>query len=811
MDSARELGAAELYTPCDPERLGFARSDEVEPLREVLGQPRALAALELGVGVAREGYNLFVLGPSGTDRHEVARRFLAERARDEATGSDWCYVQNFGDPRRPTLLQLPPGTGSRLHEDMERLVEELRTALAEALESEEYQTRRQMIDQELGERQSGALERVGRMAEERGLRLIQSPAGILFVPVRDGEVVRPDEIQKLPPEERERLEREVEGLQQELQKSLRQAPRWHRERREAVRELDRQVTRYAAGHRIEDLRGRYRDQPRVLAYLEALERDVVDNARAFAGRGEGREGGGGGGLSALVAGPDDDHGFLRRYGVNVLVERDEDEGAPVVYEDNPTHANLIGRIEHRPQMGALVTDFHLIRAGALHRANGGYLVLDALEVLRQPFAWQSLKRALRAGRVRVESPGEAYGLMHTVSLEPEPAPLAVKAVLVGEPWIYYMLCALDPDFRELFKVAAEFDDRYSRGDGGEQRYAAFVADLARADGLRPVEASGVARAVEHAARLVGDSEKLSLDVERIRDVLREADHWASREGRETVGRDDVQRALDERRFRTSRLDERLREEMVRGTLAVPIDGEAVGQVNGLSVVSLGDVAFGRPQRITARVRLGSGEVVDIEREVELSGPLHSKGVLILAGFLGQRYAGDLPLSLAASLVFEQSYAGVEGDSASSAELYALLSAIARTPLRQSLAVTGSVDQHGRVQAVGGVNEKIEAFFDLCQARELTGEQGVLIPAANAVHLMLRGDVVEAVSTGRFHIWAVESVDQGIELLTGLPAGAPAEDASYPEGSFNRRVQERLAELARRRRSFVGGGSEPSAA
>ncbi len=805
--AAVELTPEQLYRSCDPEAVRFASTAELEPLEEAWGQPRAIAAVDFGVGIDTEGYNLFVLGPAGTGRHALVRHFLEQRAKQKPTPSDWCYVENFDDPKRPRVLELAGGTGARFRQDMEQLVEELRGALSAALESEEYQTRRQMIEEQFGQRQAEALQEIGKQAEQRGLGMIQGPAGIVFLPVREGRPLPPQELQRLSRAETERLEHEIEQLQARLQKALRQMPRWQRERREAVRDLNRRVTQFAVGSLIEELRERHRAEPRIGEYLNAVQEDVVRHTRAFVGRPEGD-------ATALFQHPlvatEGDHPSLRRYRVNLLVDNAGTEGAPIVREDHPTHANLVGRVEHVPQLGALVTDFNLIRPGALHRANGGYLVLDALELVRQPYAWPALKRALRTRCLRAESLGEMLSLVQTVSLEPEPIPLAVKVVLVGEPLLYYLLAEADPDFRQLFKVAADFDDRALRDPERERDFARLVARLVREAGLRPLDGGAVARVVEHAARLAGDAERLSLDVGKLRDLLREADHWAAQEGHEVVARGDVERALEQQIYRSDRLRGRIQEEMIRETLEIATDEAAIGQINGLSVLQLGDFAFGRPSRITARVRLGSGEVIDIEREVKLSGPLHSKGVLILTGFMGSRYAAETPLSLSASLVFEQSYAGVEGDSASAAELYALLSAIAEVPLRQSLAVTGAVNQHGGVQAVGGINEKIESFFDLCRSRGLSGEQGVLIPAANTAHLMLRGDVVEAVRAGRFHVHAIRSVDEGLELLSGLAAGERGEDGSFPEGSFNHRVQARLADLARRRREYAqparGAGS-----
>jgi lon-related putative ATP-dependent protease len=551
---------------------------------------------------------------------------------------------------------------------------------------------------------------------------------------------------------------------------------------------------------LAELRERFGELEAVVRFLQVVEEDVIHNASSFLAR-ESEQAQQPSSPSPVAATQALDRPFLRRYGVNLLVDHGDDQGAPVIYEPNPTYNNLIGRVEHLSQMGALVTDFQLIRAGALHRADGGYLILDALKVLTTPFAWDALKRALLSRQIKLEPLGEALSLVTTYSLEPEPDPLEVKVVLLGPPILYYLLSYHDPDFPKLFKVAADFDDRMDRGATEEAVYARQVAGLVADEELRPFDRGAVARAIEDGSRHLGDARKLSLDLRRLRDLLREADHWAGWEGREVVTAEDVQRAIDEHTFRSDRLRERIYEGIHRGTLLIDTDGAHVGRINGLAVLQLGDFHFGRPSRITARVRMGKGEVVDIEREVELSGPFHSKGVMILAGFLGAHYARDHPLALKATVVFEQSYGGVDGDSASSTELYALLSAIAEVPIRQSLAVTGSINQQGEIQAIGGVNEKIEGFFDVCRARGLTGEQGVLIPASNVEHLMLRHDVVAAVAEGRFHVYPVRRVEEGIELLTGLPAGERDDSGDFPEGSFNRRVEERLIELAHAARAF----------
>jgi lon-related putative ATP-dependent protease len=488
------------------------------------------------------------------------------------------------------------------------------------------------------------------------------------------------------------------------------------------------------------------------------------------------------------------------------VDHSQTQGAPIIYEDQPTYQNLVGRVEHISQMGALLTDFTLIKPGALHRANGGYLVLDARQLLLQPYAWEGLKRALQARQIRIESLGQIYSWISTVSLEPEPVPLQVKVILLGERLLYYLLCRYDPDFMELFKVAADFEDNMVRNDDNDLAYAHLIAGLAEKEKLRPFDTTAIARIIEHSARLAEDSARLTTHMQSISDLLREADYWADEEGHEMVTAVDIQQALDAQIYRASRIRERVQENILRQTIFIDTEGAVMGQVNGLSVLSLGNYAFGQPSRITARARLGKGEVIDIERQVEMGGPIHSKGVLILTGFLGARYAAERPLSLSATLVFEQSYGGVEGDSASSAELYALLSALAELPINQSLAVTGSVNQRGQVQAIGGVNEKIEGFFDLCQARGLTGKQGVLIPAANVKHLMLRQDVVTAVAHNQFHIYPVTTIDQGIELLTGTIAGEVDETGNYPPDSVNGRVVARLTTLAEKAKAFAAPAS-----
>jgi lon-related putative ATP-dependent protease len=792
------LAPETLYTPCTLDPIPFETTADLEHGIEFVGQKRAIAAIELGVNMDRQGYNIFALGPSGTGKYTLVSRFVEQKAAGEPPPSDWCYVNNFEQPYRPRALRLPPGMGKQLQRDMERLVEDLRTGLSSAFESEEYQSRRRVLEAEFQERQQESLKVLQDQARERNLTLLRTPAGLAFAPLREGEVIPPEEFQKLPEEEQKRVQDEVEALQQQLQKVLLQVPRWEREFRGRLRELNDEVTALVVNDLLDDLHEKYKELPAVLAYLQAVQADVSEHLQDFLESSEEKPAAA---PPANLPIPDalQKSPALRRYQVNVLVDSSDATGAPVIYESNPSYQNLVGRVEQMALMGALVTDFTLIKPGVLHRANGGYLILDALKILSNPYAWEGLKRALEFRQVRIESAVQMLNMTSTISLEPEPIELDIKVILMGDRQLYYLLAQADPDFNELFKVAADFDDEFVRDEETTLQYARLIASIVRREGLRPFDRSAVCRVIEHAARLVEDAERVTARMQAIVDLLEESDHWAKMAGAETVGAQHVQQAIDAQIYRSDRVRDRMQEEMVRQVIFVDTEGEKVGQINALSVIQLGNFAFGRPSRVTATVHLGQGEVVDIEREVELSGPLHSKGVLILASYLRGRYAHDSPLSLGARLVFEQTYGGIDGDSASSTELYALLSAIAQTPIKQSFAVTGSVNQFGQVQPIGGVNEKIEGFFDLCKARGLTGEQGVLIPSANVKHLMLRQDVVEAVAAKQFHIYPVETIDQGIEILTGIPAGEPNAKGLFPKGTVNRMVADRLAELAEKRK------------
>ncbi|MBE9475006.1 MAG: AAA family ATPase [Chloroflexi bacterium] len=787
----------QLYQSTDPNQFSFETSDQVEDLTEIIGQPRAVEAISFGTGMQSRGYNIYALGPSGTGKRSLVTKYFQERAISETIPQDWCYVHNFDQDHKPKAIQLPPGMGTKFQADMDRFVDDLRNALSTAFESDEYRTRRRMVESEIEERQEAAFEELQAKATQDNFSLLRTPAGLVFAPVKDGEVIPPDDFKQLPEETRQQMEKRVQVLQKELQSLLQQIPVWQRELRGNIRELNHEITEVAVISILSELKTEYDSFPQVLEYLEAVQKDVVDNASRFLESDEdGDKPKEGASLTTLLAPRRSGYSLMLRYKVNLFVDNQASQGAPVIFEDNPTYQNLIGRVEQMVRMGALVTDFTLIKPGSLHLANGGYLVMDALKVLTQPYAWEALKRALETQRVRIESPGEMLGLLSTVSLEPQPVPLNVKIALLGDRMLYYLLSQSDPEFSELFKVQADFAEEVPRTADNQKLYARMIATLARQNELRPLNREAIARVIEHCARVVGDSQRLTIQVNHIVDLLNEADYWAGKNGNQSINAADIQKAIDARTYRADRVRERYQEHILRESIMISTQGSQVGQINGLSVAQVGDFSFGFPSRITASVRRGKGDVIDIEREVELSGPIHSKGVLILAGFLGQHYASDEPLSLSASLVFEQSYSGVEGDSASSAELYVLLSAISGVPIKQSLAVTGSVNQHGQVQAIGGVNEKIEGFFDICRERGLTGDQGVLIPSANVKHLMLNLEIRDAVADGLFNIYPISEIDQGIELLTGIPMGQPDQEGKYPPETISGRVQARLEKLAK---------------
>ena len=769
----------------------FERSDELEEALPHLGQDRAVDALRFGIGIDQDGYNVFVLGPPGSHRHGLAMELAKNRAASQKPPDDWCYVYNFPDPDRPRALSFPAGEGSGFRSDMADLIEEMRLALPAAFEGDDYRNQLKAVEAETQKEVEESWRSLEQLAEEEGIGLMQTPTGYVLAPIRDEKVLDDAEFKKLPEQEQRSIQASIERLHAVLQKHIERMPELRKKHRERVRALNREVTEQSVGVILTGLKSKYKVFGDVVRYLDEVQQDLIENAEDFL---ESES------SSVSFLARDTSRAF-ERYEVNLLLSASREDGAPVVYETNPSYQNVIGRIEHRAEMGALTTDFRLVRAGALHRANGGYLVLDMHRILARPFVWEALKQALFAKCVCIESPGDVYGYFSTTTLKPEPIPLDVKIILVGERWMYYMLSTYDPEFRELFRVAADLDDDLERSTENVGHYTRLIGKRLRERELTPFNRKAVMRVIEQRARSVEDSERLSTHMRSLDDLLMQADYWARQRGADVVDGDDVSRAIDEGRRRLSRTQNRVADAIARDVLLIDTDGERIGQVNGLTVSQLGEMLFGHPVRITATTRVGGGEVVDIEREVELGGAIHSKGMMILSSALAARYAPDTPLSLQGSVVFEQSYGGVEGDSASVAEFCALVSSLSRAAIRQNLAVTGSVNQHGRVQVVGGINEKIEGFFDVCKARGLDGSHGVVIPADNVKHLMLREEVLDAVKEGTFSIYGVADVDDAISVLTGIDAGTRGSDGHFPEGSVNRSVEEQLVAYAEARKRF----------
>ncbi len=792
-NKARELTADELTFVCDPSQFQFETTEDLPDLQKIIGQERAVRAIDFGVEIPNYGFNIYAMGPAGIGKTTTVHTFLERKVHEEAVPDDWCYVNNFVDRKRPRAIQLPAGHGSRLREDMEEFIRDLKRAIPTAFDSDDYQQRAEAIVSEMEKARNATLQQLDAEVSQRGFALVQTAMGLVVAPVVDGQVLGPEQYAQLADEVKSGFEAHRQDLQQELEHAMRKVRGLEKATKEKLRALDGEVANFVVGDYIDDLKERYAAFAEVIEYLEEVRKDIVDNVSDFRRETGTEESDEARGLPPPPGRPGKDP--FTRYQVNVIVDHSRSEGAPVVYETNPTYRNIVGRIEQEVYFGVLTTDFTHIRAGCLHHANGGYLVVNARDLLSYPFAWDALKRAIKNQEIRTEMIDEALPVAATIALEPEPIPFKAKVILIGDAGTYYMLYGLDEDFRKLFKVRADFGYTMDHSPQAMQSYAEFIASRVRADGLLPFDRRAVAKVVEFGTRVAEHKEKLAARFVDVVEVIQEATHWARHNGHQVVTDADVHQALEERRYRASHLEERLRERILEGTIRIQTEGKVVGQVNGLTILSMADYEFGIPSRISAQTYMGRGGVVAIDREAHLTGNIHNKGLLILQGYLGGKYARKKPLSLAASLTFEQNYERIEGDSASSTELYALLSSLSGLPIRQDLAVTGSVDQQGRVQAIGGATFKIEGFFDICQARGLTGSQGVLIPADNVRHLVLRGDVVQAVQDGQFHIYAVETIDQGIELLTGVPAGEADEEGNYPERTVNYLVQQKLLEMA----------------
>jgi len=788
---ARELRAEDLVLKFDEEVLSFRSTEELPPLEGIIGQERATRAIDFGIEISSHGYNIFVLGPVGSGKMTAIRRAMEQMARKRPVPDDWCYVNNFEEPDKPKALRLPAGTGSIFRRDMEELVSDLRDSLPRAFESEEYQKKRNILVQSFSDRRAELIGALEKRAKEKGFALQQVGPGVMLMPVVQGKPVPPEKFDSLPREEKERIEKARSSVQEDLAPILKELRQKEKEVREEVHQLETKMAAVAVGPLMRELFDKYNQHHEVVAYLKQVEQDVIENVHDFLKEPEEEKENILAALGVVRRKP-----TFERYSVNLLVDHRNSVGAPVVVETNPTHQNLLGRIEHRAQFGTFVTSFTMIKPGALHRANGGYLVLEVKDVLMNYFAYDALKRALKNRQIKIEEISEPFRIIATVTLRPEPIPLDVKVILVGNPWLYYLLYNLDEDFRKLFKVQADFGNIMDFSKDGVRKYALFIGERCREEGLNHFAPEAVKKVLEYSSRLVEDRRKLATKFTEITDLVREASFWASRNGHKVVKAEDVKKAIEEKDYRANRIEERVRELLEEGTILVDVDGQSVGQVNGISILWLGNFQFGKPSRITAQTFVGQAGLINIERESKLSGRIHDKGMLILSGYIGGKYAQDRPLSLSASIAFEQTYEEVEGDSAASAEVYALLSSLAGVPIRQDIAVTGSVNQHGEIQPVGGVTRKIEGFFDVCRAKGFTGKQGVIIPAKNVQNLVLRDDVVEAVKEGTFHIYPVETVDEGMEILTGMRAGKRLRDGRYEKGTLNALVQKRLEELAK---------------
>ncbi|MGQ9570197.1 MAG: Lon protease family protein [Thermodesulfovibrionales bacterium] len=783
-----KLGVDELYRFCDPNIFSFDTTDELKEFKETIGQKRAIHALDFGLSLQSTGFNIFILGEHGTGKMTTVKSFLSKKAMQEPVPKDWCYVFNFKDPDAPIAISLEPGEAIIFQKDMDELVKILKVEIPKVFESKEYDKQKNKIIEEAQAKQKEIFASLDQEAQEKGFSVRKTVSGLVIIPVnKKGDPLTEEEFEALD----EKTKKKIDVIGKALQEKLNDAVRVIREAEKSVKErlarLEKEAALSAVGHLIDELKNKYKDHGKIYIYLEDVKEDILNHLEDFKTQEEQAP------TIPFMKMPKFEPTFTR-YSVNVLVNNKDCKGAPCIFESNPTYYNLFGRIEHKIQYGIAITDFSMIKAGSLHKANSGYIVIDALDLLRNIFAYDALKRAIRNKELKIEDVWEQYRLISTTTLKPEAIPLNVKVILLGNPFLYYLLYNLDEEYRELFKVKADFDTRMEKTDESIQNYAFFVSSLCREENLLPFSRTGVAKIVEVGSRIAEHQDKLTLKFSEVADIIREANYWASKANSKVVNGEHVQKTIDERIYRTNRIEERLREMILEGTLIVDTEGEKVGQVNGLAVVDLGDYSFGKPSRITAKTYAGKAGVVNIERETKMSGRIHEKAILIITNYLGSKYAIKKPISLSASITFEQLYEMVEGDSATCAELYTLLSSIADIPLKQNIAVTGSMDQNGDVQPVGGINEKIEGFFDLCKFRGLNGSHGVIIPRRNVKNLMLKSELIEAVREGKFNIYPIDRVEEGLEILTDLPAGVLRDDGTYPENTINHLVVKRLTEI-----------------
>lgn len=788
-----KLKTKELYNECDYSKFKFQSTAGLQEKLSALGQDRALSAVELGINIKSKGYNLFCLGPEGTGKTSLVKRVLEEESVLRPTPKDWAYVYNFDEPHKPTALSFPAGEATAFAKDVAKLTEELEIVVPAIIDSDEYKAGLSIISEKYKQKKEQYINHIQKKAKGKRVTFLHMPMGLVVAPVKDGEVLTPEAFDELPEEEKKALMDDLNAMQKEIEKSAQDLPIWEDKQREEVNNLRGKFLRIVLEKPIDDLRKKYKSHKMAVEFLKNVQKHIIENIDDYLS--SDLPGGGAGEddvLANLLMRTKQEEDKYAKFKVNVIVKNEETKGAPIIHLDHPTQGNLIGRVERMQQHGSLLTDFTLIKAGALHKANGGFLLVDAHKILLQPFAWDSLKRALASKQIKIEAPGDDMGI-NNISLDPEPIPLDVKVILTGDEDLYAMLVDRDPDFSDFFKVEADFATLMDRNERTELEYAKLIGSLSKRKKIRSLNKQAVAKVIEYSSRLAGDSKKLTAHIASIGDLLREADYWARKSKSNQIGKNHIQQAINAQKYRFGRINKIMLEQIERGTILMDVEGERVGQINGLVVYNLSRFPFGKPTRITTQIRLGNGEFFDIEREIDLSGPIHTKGVLILQSLLANRFAKDAPLSLSASIVFEQSYGGVDGDSASSTEYYCLLSAIANIPVKQSIAVTGSINQFGEIQPIGGVNEKIEGFFDVCSHRGLTGEQGVIIPRTNVVNLMLKEEILDAVNEGKFHIYAIDNIDDGIEILTGIKAGKLDNNGKYPKGTVNYMVQKSIEE------------------
>ena len=793
-----ELTPEMIRKEFDASILGCKTTETLELLKGIIGQDRALKALNFGLYISNNGFNIYVAGAPGTGKETAVKNFLDELAKTKTVPNDWCYVNNFENTYEPKVLKLPPGKGKAFQKDMKHLIGEARRILPEAFQSDEYARKKDETVRVLDEERKKILNELNESTQKEGFSIQKTPIGLFIVPVVDGKPMSDQEFISLGAKEREDIDKKRGELKSELRSAMRQVNELEEKRKEEVDKLSRQVAHYSIGHFVYIIQEKYKDNPAVVAYLEEVERDILDNIPQFL---EAK------GPSSPTSDPLVREIPFRKYEVNVIIDNSTILGGPVVIEHNPTYHNLFGRVEKEAQFGVLSTDFTMIRPGSLHKANGGYLVIPVEELLRNIFSWDSLKRALMNEEIVIEDLAERLGFISTKGLRPEPIPLNVKVVLLGSPYIYHLAYVLDKDFRELYKVKADFDTTMSRTEENVKSYSSFICTVCEKEGLKHFDRSAISKILEFSSRLAEDQEKLSTKFGVVADIIREANFYANQDKSKYVKASHVMKAIEERIYRSNLIQEKIEEMIKRGIILIDTEGEAVGQVNGLSVIDLGDFSFGRPSRVTASIGMGGEGIIDIERESKLGGKIHTKGVMILSGYLAEKYSQDKPLSLSARLVFEQSYGEIEGDSASSTELYAILSALSNLPVRSGIAVTGSVNQKGEIQAIGGVNQKIEGFFEVCKAKGLNGSQGVIIPKSNSQNLMLKEEVVKAVKEGKFHIYPARTIDEGIEVLTGVKAGKMKADGTFRKNTLNYRIDKRLKEMAEKLSKYPPSGAK----